>query len=929
MNDSPRELNAQYNPKEVEEKWAGLWAKTPLFHASVNPDKKPFTIVIPPPNVTGILHMGHALNDTLQDILIRMQRMRGYETLWMPGTDHAGIATQNVVERQIAKEGLTRDQLGREKFLEKVWRWKEDYGSTIINQLKRLGATCDWQRERFTMDEGYSRAITEVFVSLYEKDLIYQGDYIINWCPRCQTALSDEEAPHHDLDGALYYIKYPLKEPQAASRKSKGKNKKTAVQEDGIVVATTRPETMLGDTAVAVNPKDKRYKHLLGATLVLPLIGREIRIIADDLVDRSFGTGAVKVTPAHDPNDYQMGKTHELAFINIMHPNAVLNANAGEYAGMDRFEAREAIIEDLKERKLLVKIEPHRHAVGHCYRCHTIVEPYLSKQWFVRTKPLAKPAISAVKTGKITFTPRRWTKVYLNWMENIKDWCISRQIWWGHRLPVYYCQRCMAETGSKSQVPISNFQKNSKNTQKGIIVARVRPEKCPDCGGMDLKQDEDVLDTWFSSWLWPFATFGWPFLGQNAQEAGQKSEEQKKELQYFYPTSVLVTAPEIIFFWVARMIMAGFAFMGSVPFKDVFIHGTVRDAQGRKMSKSLGNSIDPLEVIETYGADALRFSLISACASDIFLSKERFEQGRNFANKIWNASRFIRMNVAPAVDGSQIDAAACRIQDLWILAELNDAVRRVTKAVDAFRFHEAVNLLYTFFWHSFCDWYLEMAKQAIAEKNTQEILVHVLKTSLVLLHPFMPFITDEISSVLAGFDVETIAVAPWPKPEKKFENKGARELMCIIFNAVLLLRERRHELKLNPAARVRVRMWAAPKKRAALLAAAPVICQLAQASELEGLDEDAAPKNSLSLLVARDVHLYLLLEGLVDIAQEKQRLAGEIAQGRKQVQAKEALLGNKGFVKKAPEHVVAGERKRLEELKARIADLEEIRRALQ
>ncbi|MDD2865745.1 MAG: valine--tRNA ligase [Candidatus Omnitrophica bacterium] len=922
MNDSPRELNAQYNPKEVEEKWAGLWAKTPLFHASVNPDKKPFTIVIPPPNVTGILHMGHALNDTLQDILVRMQRMRGYETLWMPGTDHAGIATQNVVERQIAKEGLTRDQLGREKFLEKVWRWKEDYGSTIINQLKRLGATCDWQRERFTMDEGYSRAITEVFVSLYEKDLIYQGDYIINWCPRCQTALSDEEAPHHDLDGALYYIKYPLKEPQAASRKSKGKNKKTAAQEDGVVVATTRPETMLGDTAVAVNPKDKRYKHLLGATLVLPLIGREIRIIADDLVDRSFGTGAVKVTPAHDPNDYQMGKTHGLEFINIMHPNAVLNANAGEYAGMDRFEAREAIIEDLKERKLLVKIEPHRHAVGHCYRCHTIVEPYLSKQWFVRTKPLARPAISAVKTGKITFTPKRWTKVYLNWMENIKDWCISRQIWWGHRLPVYYCPDCL-------QQAVEPRVKEKTNRRKGVIVSRERPVVCPDCGRTDLKQDPDVLDTWFSSWLWPFATFGWPFLGQNAQEAGQKSEEQKKELGYFYPTSVLVTAPEIIFFWVARMIMAGFAFMGSVPFKDVFIHGTVRDAQGRKMSKSLGNSIDPLEVIEAYGADALRFSLISACASDIFLSKEKFEQGRNFANKIWNASRFIRMNVAPAVDGSQIDAAACRIQDLWILAELNDTVRRVTKAVDAFRFHEAVNLLYTFFWHSFCDWYLEMAKQAIAEKNTQEILVHVLKTSLLLLHPFMPFITDEISSVLAGFSFETIAVAPWPKPEKKFENKGARELMSVIFNAVLLLRERRHELKLNPAARVRVRMWAAPKKRAALLAAAPVICQLAQASELGGLDEDAAPKNSLSLLVARDVHLYLLLEGLVDIAQEKQRLAGEIAQGRKQVQAKEALLGNKGFVKKAPEHVVAGERKRLEELKARIADLEEIRRALQ
>ncbi len=929
MNDLPRELSAQYNPKEVEEKWAGLWARTPLFHASVNPDKEHFTIVIPPPNVTGILHMGHALNNTLQDILIRMRRMQGCEALWMPGTDHAGIATQNVVERQIAKEGLTRGQMGREKFLEKVWEWKENYGSTIINQLKRLGATCDWQRERFTMDEGYSRAITEVFVSLYEKDLIYQGDYIINWCPRCQTALSDEEAPHHDLDGKLYYIKYPLKEPQAAGRKSKRNSEKTAAPEDGIIVATTRPETMLGDTAVAVNPKDKRYKHLIGATLVLPLVGREIGIIADDLVDKSFGTGAVKVTPAHDPNDYQMGKTHELEFINIMQPDAVLNAHAGDYAGMDRFEAREAIIEDLTERKLLVKIEPHRHAVGHCYRCHTIVEPYLSKQWFVRTKPLAKPAIDAVKKGKIAFTPQRWTKVYLNWMENIKDWCISRQIWWGHRLPVYYCQRCMAETGSKSQVPISNFKKNSKNTQKGIIVARVRPEKCPDCGGTDLKQDEDVLDTWFSSWLWPFATFGWPFSDQVSEDAKRRTEEQKKELEYFYPTSVLVTAPEIIFFWVARMIMAGFAFMGSIPFKDVFIHGTVRDAQGRKMSKSLGNSIDPLEVIETYGADALRFSLISACASDIFLSKEKFEQGRNFANKIWNASRFIRMNAAVGVDGSRIDPAACRIQDLWILAELNDTIRRVTKAVDAFRFHEAVNLLYTFFWHSFCDWYVEMAKQTICEKNTQEILVHVLKVSLLLLHPFMPFITDEISSVLGGSSFETIAVAPWPQPEKKFENKEARELMRIIFDAVLLLRERRHELKLNPAVKVRVRMWAAPKKRAALLAAAPVICQLAQASELEWLDDDTAPQNSLSLLVARDAHLYLLLEGLVDIAQERERLAGEIAQGHKQIKAKEALLKNKGFVKKAPEQVVAAERKRLEELKAKTADLEEIRRAFQ
>ncbi|MDD5574787.1 MAG: valine--tRNA ligase, partial [Candidatus Omnitrophica bacterium] len=587
MSEPASGASASYQPRIVEEKWAEFWARTPLFHASVESGKPPFTIAIPPPNVTGILHMGHALNDTLQDILIRMRRMQGYEVLWMPGTDHAGIATQNVVERQIAKEGLSRDKLGREKFLERVWQWKKDYGSTIITQLKRLGATCDWPRERFTMDDAYSRAVTEVFVSLYEQGLIYQGDYIINWCPRCQTALADEEAPHHDLDGKLYYIKYPLKivGPLAGKRVSglKPANRRTRQPVDHIVVATTRPETMLGDTAVAVNPKDRRYKHLIGATLVLPLIGREIKIIGDKLVDKSFGTGAVKVTPAHDPNDYQMGKTHGLEFINIMQPDAVLNAQAGDYAGMDRFEAREAIIEDLTERKLLVKIEPHRHAVGHCYRCHTIIEPYLSKQWFVRMKPLAKPAKEAVLKGKIAFTPKRWTKVYLNWMENIKDWCISRQIWWGHRLPVYYCQRCMAETASKSQVPISH-DKNLKAKQKGIVVSRKKPERCPDCGGTDLRQDEDVLDTWFSSWLWPFATFGWPFSkNQSTVHNPQSTEnhesmdrgpsamdEQIKELNYFYPTSVLITAPEIIFFWVARMIMAGFAFMGSIPFKDVF-----------------------------------------------------------------------------------------------------------------------------------------------------------------------------------------------------------------------------------------------------------------------------------------------------------------------------------------------------------------------
>jgi valyl-tRNA synthetase len=884
-------LAPQYNPKDIETRWSELWASTSLLHATPDPHKKPYTIVIPPPNVTGILHMGHALNNTIQDILIRVRRMQGRQALWMPGTDHAGIATQNVVERKLAKEGKTRRDLGREAFVDQVWAWKKEYGSTIIRQLKRMGATCDWPRERFTMDEGYSEAVRDVFVRLYEKGLIYQGDYIINWCPRCQTALADEEAPHKDLDGKLYYIKYPLKQPPA-----KSKSKKPAM--DGVVVATTRPETMLGDTAVAVHPTDKRYKALIGATLVLPLVEREIRIISDRLIDKKFGTGAVKVTPAHDPNDYLMGRSHNLEFINIMNPDGVLNANAGEYAGMDRFEAREAIIEELKERKLLVKIEEHRHAVGHCYRCHTIIEPYLSKQWFVKMAPLARPAIRAVKKNDIRFTPKRWTKVYLNWMENIKDWCISRQIWWGHRLPVWYCDACLKKS-------------------KGVIVSRTTPAKCPDCGNTALRQDEDVLDTWFSSWLWPFATFGWPREGQ-------------KDLGYFYPTDTLVTAPEIIFFWVARMIMAGFEFMGQKPFGDVYIHGTVRDEEGKKMSKSLGNSIDPLEIIEQYGADALRFSLIAIAASgsDIFLSTERFEQGRNFCNKIWNASRFILMNLKEGVTGDAIDSASLKLQDKWILSELNDLIRKTDKAIDAFKFNEAVNLLYGFFWHSFCDWYLEAAKSDIDDKNTQEVLMHVLKSVLSLLHPFMPFITEEIATRLPGRPQETLALAPWPTVDKPRDDKACARSIKLAFETVSFLRLKRHDLQVPVTTKIRVAASVKTKEaRRTLESVLPLIKRMAQIETWTFLEDDASPQDALSGLVGKDLRLFLLLEGLVDVAREKERLDQEITSLSGLIRQKEGLLANKGFVQRAPSDVVEKETAKLQELKAKRTGLQEVRHA--
>ncbi len=768
------EISSKYNPKLTEDKWYRYWEEKNFFKADANSKKKPYTIVIPPPNITGILHMGHALNNTIQDILIRYKRMQGYETLWLPGTDHAGIATQNVVEKELANEKLKRQDLGRDEFVKRVWKWREEYGNTIIKQLKKLGCSCDWSRTRFTMDEGLSNAVLEVFIRLYNKGLIYKGDYIINWCPRCQTALSDEEAQHRDVEGMLYFIKYAIQRPKAKNY---------------VVIATTRPETMLGDVAVAFSPKDKRYKHLKGKKLVLPILNRELDSIFDKLVDPKFGTGALKVTPAHDPVDFQLGLTHNLKPINVMNPDATMNENAGmDYKDMDRFECREALLEDLKERGLLIKTEPHQHAVSHCYRCHTMVEPRLSKQWFVKMKPLAKKGIEVVKKKKLKFYPARWTKVYLNWMEGIRDWCISRQIWWGHRIPVYYCNRCascvMRSAKKDTQYAIRNTQ-----YEKGIIVSKIKPEKCPDCGSKDIVQDPDVLDTWFSSWLWPFSTLGWP--------------DKTKDLEFFYPTDTLVTAQEIIFFWVARMVMAGLEFGRDIPFRDVYIHGTVRDATGTKMSKSLGNIIDPLDIVNEFGADALRFSIISitAVGQDVFLSRDKFASGRNFANKIWNASRLALMNL----DKDKVKVDLCvffdksklELKERWILSRFYQTLKDVGDSLDNYKINEAAKLIYEFFWHEFCDWYLELAKSTFQTKETQVVLYKVLEKSLRMLHPFMPFITEEVWQALPH-EGDSIMVTTWPHIQKQMIDKDADSKMELIIEVITSIRNVRSKERIEP-----------------------------------------------------------------------------------------------------------------------------------
>lgn len=873
------ELSKNYEPKSVEEKWYAKWLEDKAFAVQPSDEKDPATIVIPPPNVTGILHMGHALNNTIQDVLIRWWRMQGKNALWVPGTDHAGIATQNVVERKLAKEGKSRHDLEREPFLKEVWAWKEEYGSTIINQLKKLGSSCDWDRERFTMDEGLSKAVLEVFCRLYDKGLIYRGNRIINWCPRCTTALSDEESEHVESEGALYHIRYAVKD-----------------EKHKIVVATTRPETMLGDVAVAVSPRDKRYADLVGKTLVLPILNREIPVIADEYVDPEFGTGCVKITPAHDPNDFEMGLRHGLEQINVMDDHGVMNAEAGPYEGMDRFECRKQLVEDLKAGGLLEKVDKHIHAVGHCYRCSTVVEPRLSPQWFVKMEPLAKPAIEAVRSGKIRFVPERWNKVYLEWMENIRDWCISRQIWWGHRIPVFYCDSCGHEWAAKDT-----------------------PATCPTCGVHNIRQDEDVLDTWFSSWLWPFSVFGWP--------------EQTEDLKHFYPTQTIATAPEILFFWVARMIMAGLEFMGEIPFDTVYFHGTVRDDQGRKMSKSLGNSINPLDIIEKYSADALRFSLmmLTATGQDVYISDEKFELGRNFCTKIWNAARFMQMNATSdvPVDPEQIDLGAMSLSpdDQHIIAKLSEAVKKTENALERHRFNDAALAMYDFMWHDYCDWYVEYSKGIFRcedlqrKQDVEQVMHYVFSSAVRLLHPFIPFITEELWHGM-GYNIssESVQTAPWPKAFSYEDLSGFRVVKKMVeyvdakHDLIRTGRTLRSDYNLTPRQQAKFVIRPPKKEIGDLLRADLVSVSALLGAESIEVDRDYTPEGAMPSGISQLGAVYMSIEGLVDVEAEVAKLQKQLATVENGISGISKKLSNENFVKKAPADIVAGEEKRKAEL---------------
>lgn len=855
-----KELPKTYDPSASEEKLYKFWNDSGFFNAEVDENKKPFTIVIPPPNVTGQLHMGHAFDETLQDILIRFKRMQGYSALWMPGTDHAGIATQIKVEENLRKEeGLTRYDLGREKFLERVWDWKHQYGSRIIEQLKKLGSSCDWRRERFTMDEGCSKAVKEVFVNLYEKGLIYKGHRIINWCPNCATALSDAEVEYENQAGKLWHIRYPLTDGSGE-----------------LVVATTRPETFMGDTGVAVNPNDERYKHLIGKTCILPIINREIPIFGDEYVDMEFGTGCVKVTPCHDPNDFEMGQRHNLEQILVFNEDATVNENGGKYEGLDRYACREAVIKDLEEGGYLVKIEEHEHNVGTCYRCGTTVEPMTSAQWFVKMAPLAKPAMDVVNDGRVKFVPERFSKTYLRWMENVHDWCISRQLWWGHRIPAYYCDDCGE-----------------------MVVAREDVTVCPKCGGTHMRQEEDVLDTWFSSALWPFSTLGWP--------------EKTKELDYFYPTSVLVTGYDIIFFWVARMIFSGMEQMKEEPFKTVYIHGLVRDAQGRKMSKSLGNGIDPLEIIDKYGADALRFTLVTGNSpgNDMRFSTEKVESSRNFANKIWNASRFIQMNLT--IDKAELPETL-DLEDKWILSKFNDLVKAVTENIDKYELGLAVQKLYDFIWDNFCDWYIEIVKPRLqnkddvqANENAQKVLCYVLSNTMKLLHPFMPFITETIWQALPH-EGESIMISKWPEYQESLNFAVEAEQVETIMDTIRAIRARRAEMNVPPSKKAQVILFT--ENRNAYEAGSTFFAKLAYASEIQFVD--AAPSNveSMVSVVTKGAQVYMPMGELVDFEKEKARLEKEKAKVQKDIDFVMKKLNNEGFVAKAPAAVIAQEREK-------------------
>ena len=872
-----KELPKVYDPRDVESRIYQMWMDGGCFKAKPDPDKKPFSIVMPPPNVTGQLHMGHALDCTLQDILTRFKRMQGYEALWLPGTDHAGIATQIKVEEELrTKEGLTRYDLGREKFLERVWAWKEKYGDRIVEQQKKMGASCDWDRSRFTMDEGCSRAVRETFCELYEKGLIYKGSRIINWCPNCLTALSDAEVEYVDKPGHLWYVRYPLSDGSG-----------------DIIIATTRPETMLGDTGVAVNPEDEKFKHLIGKTCILPLVGREIPIVGDEYCEIGFGTGAVKMTPAHDPNDFEVGLRHHLEVIRCIADDGKINENGGKYEGMDRYECRKAIVADLEAEGYLVKAEPYSHNVGTCYRCHNDVEPLISAQWFVKMAPLAKEAIRVVEDGTIKFVPERFTKTYINWMENVHDWCISRQLWWGHQIPAWYCDEC-----------------------GHINVSRTDPTKCEKCGCTHLTREEDVLDTWFSSALWPFSTMGWPDL-------------DAADLNYWYPTSVMVTGYDIIFFWVARMIFSGMEQMKKEPFKTVFIHGLVRDDKGRKMSKSLGNGIDPLEMAEKYGADALRFNLITGNSpgNDMRFYVEKCEAMRNFANKIWNASRFALMNM----EGYDANAklAPYTLADKWILSRLQHTAKSVTEMLEKFELGEAGRMIYDFIWGEVCDWYIELAKPRLYNKENaeerataQHVLATVLTNAMQLLHPYMPFITEEIYQCLPH-EAESIMISKWPEADEALMDDEAERLMGAIMESIKAIRNMRAEVNVPPGKKVPATMLAAADLKDGIEANAGYIHLMGAISELTVLADNAAkPENAMAAVVA-GIEVYLPLAGLIDVEKENARLNKELAAIDKELSRVEGKLGNAGFLAKAPEAVIEKEKAKAEELNGKKAAINE------
>lgn len=869
-----KELPKVYDPKSTEKKLYQFWQDGGYFNAEVDENKKPYTIVIPPPNVTGQLHMGHAFDETLQDILIRTKRMQGYAALWLPGTDHAGIATQIKVEEALRKEeGLTRYDLGREEFLKRVWEWKAKFGNRIIEQLKTLGSSCDWRRERFTMDEGCSKAVREVFVNLYNKGLIYKGNRIINWCPHCRTALSDAEVEYENQPGKLWYIRYDIKD-----------------SDESMVIATTRPETFMGDSGIAVNPKDKRYAHLVGKTAILPIIGREIPIFADDYVDLEFGTGCVKTTPCHDPNDFEMGQRHNLEQILVFDEDAKVNENGGKYQGMDRYECRKAVLADLEAEGRIVKIEDHDHNVGTCYRCGTTVEPITSAQWFVKMEPLAAEAIRVVKDGEVKFVPDRFSKTYTHWMENVHDWCISRQLWWGHRIPAFYCDDCGEMIVSKEDVTV-----------------------CPKCGGKHIHQEEDVLDTWFSSALWPFSTLGWP--------------EKTKELEYFYPTSTLVTGYDIIFFWVARMIFSGMEHMGEKPFDTVYIHGLVRDAQGRKMSKSLGNGIDPLEIIDQYGADALRFTLATGNSpgNDMRFSTERVEASRNFANKIWNASRFVQMNLT--IDHATLPKAEdLQLEDRWILSKFNHLVGEVTANIDKFELGIAVQKLYDFIWDVFCDWYIELTKPRLQNKEdkkpnetAQNVLCYVLSETMKLLHPFMPFITETIWQALPH-EGESIMVSAWPVVREELDFSEEENKMEQIMDTIRAIRNRRAEMNVPPSKKAQL-IFAGDKAQM-FMEAEPLLMRLAYASHVTKADAEQS-LNGMVSVVTEAATVYIPLNELVDMEKEKERLLKEKEKAEENLARIEGKLHNESFVAKAPEAVVAAEREKAEKARELITKLSE------